>query len=63
MGYGYFPGGDPRKFYPDPEMCSKKEIAAHKRACKKADEREKRGESPELSAREFQPFGVGGYED
>ena len=32
-GYGYFAGGDPRDFTPDPEMCSAAEMEAHKAAC------------------------------
>jgi hypothetical protein len=33
MGYGYFPGGDPRNYSPDGECCSPEEIAAWKAAC------------------------------
>ena len=32
MGYGMFPGGDPRNFSPDPEN-TPEEIAKHKAAC------------------------------
>lgn len=32
-GYGYFPGGDPREFCPDPECSTEEERANHKRAC------------------------------
>ena len=35
--YGYFSGGDPRKFHPDYEDCTPEEIANHKRACEEAD--------------------------
>ncbi len=31
--YGFFCGGDPRKFEPDREYCLPHEIAAHKEAC------------------------------
>ena len=31
--YGYFPGGDPRDFTPDPEACSADEMDRHKAAC------------------------------
>lgn len=31
--YGYFPGGDPRDFDPDPECCTEEEMARHKAAC------------------------------
>jgi len=32
-GYGYFCGGDPREFTPDPECSTDEERAAHKRDC------------------------------
>jgi hypothetical protein len=35
--YGYFTGGDPRKFFPDAEDCTPEELANHKRACEEAD--------------------------
>ncbi len=35
--YGYFPGGDPRNFHPDPECCTPVEMAAHKAACEAWD--------------------------
>lgn len=38
--YGFFCGGDPRKFHPDYEECSQDEIARWKAACKEADELE-----------------------
>lgn len=44
--YGFYHGGDPRKFFPDHECCSEKEIADHKAACKLWDEMEARGETP-----------------
>ena len=44
--YGYFHGGDPRKFHPDHEDCSEQEIASHKAACALWDEAEARGETP-----------------
>jgi hypothetical protein len=31
--YGYFPGGDPRDFTPDFEVCSPEEIANWRRDC------------------------------
>lgn len=37
-GYGYFIGGDPRKFSPDIELCTKEEIAAWEEACKQWNE-------------------------
>lgn len=32
-GYGFFPGGDPRKFTPDEEMNTAEEIKAWELAC------------------------------
>ena len=46
MEYGFFTGGDPRKFSPDSESCSEEELAAHKAACALWNEAEKRGETP-----------------
>ena len=45
-GYGFFCGGDPRKFHPDGEGCTEKEMANHAAACKLWDEAEARGETP-----------------
>ena len=45
-GYGFFCGGDPRKFFPDGESCTEKEMANHAAACKLWDEAEARGETP-----------------
>ena len=42
--YGYFHGGDPRDFFPDAEVCTAEEMAAHKAACEAWD----RGERPPL---------------
>lgn len=47
VGYGFFCGGDPRKFRPDEECCSEKEISNHKAACSLWNEMELRGETPE----------------
>ena len=46
--YGFYHGGDPRKFSPDYECCSEKEIADHKAACKLWDDMETRGETPRM---------------
>lgn len=46
MGYGAFHGGDPRKFFPDVDMCSDDEIENHRKACALWDEFESRGETP-----------------
>ena len=43
--YGFFPGGDPRKFTPDGEDCTDAERAAHKEACRIWDEAEAAGRS------------------
>lgn len=32
-GYGYFPGGDPNDFTPDPECSTEEERARHRAAC------------------------------
>ena len=45
-GYGFFCGGDPRKFHPDGEGCTEEEMANHAAACKLWDEAEARGETP-----------------
>ncbi len=46
MGYGFYCGGDPRKFFPDEESCSEKEIENHKKACQLWNEMEAKGEAP-----------------
>ena len=33
QGYGAFPGGDPRNFFPDHECSTEEEREAHRRAC------------------------------
>ena len=45
-GYGFFCGGDPRRFWPDGESCSAKEMENHAAACKLWNEAEARGETP-----------------
>ena len=42
-GYGFFAGGDPRKFSPDHESCTPQEIANHRKACELADQLEREG--------------------
>ena len=44
--YGFYHGGDPRKFFPDHEGCSEKELADHKAACQLWNTMESRGETP-----------------
>ncbi len=61
--FGGYIGGDPRKFFPDPEMSSPEEMQAHKEACKAWD----RGERPEPATvingpgfhASVRPFGIG----
>jgi len=45
--YGFYTGGDPRKFFPDQEDCTPTEIENHRTACRLWDEAEARGETPE----------------
>ena len=75
-GYGHFIGGDPRRFTPDPEMCTLKEIERHAEACKMWNDAEAKGEKPTpescpsgwrlVNGRTVHilraPFGVGIYE-
>lgn len=42
VGYGFFPGGDPRTFSPDPEASTEEEREAHRNDCERAE----RGERP-----------------
>lgn len=49
--YGYYPGGDPRDFDPDPECCTPEEMAAHKAACESWE----RGERPEFERHRHEP--------
>jgi hypothetical protein len=70
-GYGYFHGGDPRKFYPDFEDCSPDEIKRWKAACREADRLEAKRHLPCPSGWERHgdsvihvlraPFGIGTY--
>jgi len=46
ISYGFFCGGDPRTFFPDPESCRLEEIENHKRACALWNDAEARGETP-----------------
>lgn len=70
--YGFFHGGDPRKFHPDYEECSHLEILRWKEACKQADELESKRNLPCPSGWERDkdgspmhvlrsPFGIGTY--
>lgn len=63
--YGYFAGGDPRRFHPDQEMSSPEEIARHKEACIQAnkDEKSRNLECPSTWSAGVHmlraPFGIG----
>ena len=61
--YGYFPGGDPREFCPDPECNSAEELEAHRVACAKWDAGEQvelPGGCPTMTGRPTS-FGLGVY--
>mgnify|MGYP000367032144 CR=1 FL=1 len=45
-GYGYFKGGDPRKFSPDGDACSPDEISNHKASCDLWNDMESKGKTP-----------------
>jgi hypothetical protein len=47
MGYGFFCGGDPRRFYPDPEASTEAERAQHQADCEACD----RGERPDVNGK------------
>lgn len=70
--YGAFPGGDPRTFTPDPEMCTPEETARWKEACAEWDAGKGKPVPPPCSAihdasgkvvgHAFAPrFGIGTY--
>lgn len=77
-GYGFYCGGDPRKFNPDYESCSEQEIANHAAACKLWNDAEAKGQTPTPEAcpsgwiydKEGKPlthilrapYGIGSYE-
>lgn len=75
-GYGFFIGGDPRRFSPDEESSTSEEIAAWKAACAEAEADEKARDlaspcGPEIVEHEGRnvpafvdraPFGLGTYE-
>ncbi len=46
MGYGFYYGGDSRKFHPDEECCTEKEKNDHKAACQLWNDLEAKGETP-----------------
>lgn len=70
--YGYFPGGDPRLFTPDVDVCTPEEIEAHRSACSAADAGDSKEHPPGhgllqrgdggFALWHGGPFGVGVYE-
>lgn len=64
--YGFFHGGDPREFRPDPECSTDAERALHKEHCAAWD----RGEQPEVAVSGWEgnthvtrsAYGLGSYE-
>jgi hypothetical protein len=71
-GYGFWCGGDPRKFHPDAEDCTAEELAAHKAACEAFDKADALGEKLEPMPCQSgwigpsihitkSPFGIGSY--
>lgn len=59
-GYGFFIGGDPRRFFPDPDGCSIAEIENHRIACEAWNQSELDGVVPE-PVRPRATFGIGVY--
>lgn len=59
VGYGFFCGGDPRRFSPDPECSTAEEQEAHRLAC----EAWERGERTDVNTgcRAAVGFGLGSY--
>jgi hypothetical protein len=56
--YGFFNGGDPRKFHPDYECCSENEIKRWKEACAEAEQLESKRSLPCPSGWERMPNGT-----
>lgn len=56
-GYGFFCGGDPRKFHPDGECSSPEEIENHRKACEQAEAVESGRDLPCPSGWEGTPDG------
>lgn len=72
MGYGFFPGGDPREFTPDFECCNEKEISSWKEACEQWNRGERivcegshrwvvDGEGKVIGTATVSSFGIGVY--
>lgn len=55
-GYGCFPGGDPREFFPDHESCTPEELESHQEACRRLDA----GESVEVGSNHTDIIGADG---
>ena len=67
IGYGFFPGGDPRNFTPDEECCSPEEILSWETACAEWN----KGNEVQVGAScvvasgmliTIAPFGIGTYQ-
>lgn len=67
VSYGYSPGGDPRNFTPDEEVCSPRELENHRLACEawnKGDEQVIQSGCvvlPDGSILNISHFGLGTY--
>lgn len=72
LGYGFFPGGDPRLFIPDEQCATEEEIANHQAACEAMERGEAVDQSPAgetlrsesgeyLGHITFSKFGLGTY--
>jgi hypothetical protein len=70
VGYGYFPGGDPRLFSPDPEASTEAEREQHRVDCERAEQhlppltrtgREVMGEGDRAIDVHFAGYGLGTY--
>ena len=65
IGYGMFPGGDPRKFTPDPECATEAEIAAWREDCVRAavgEEMPDRAPTHTCLMGHATSYGLGSYE-
>lgn len=47
--YGYYRGGDPRRFFPDPEGATDEEEEAYRLACELWEKAESKGQKPAVS--------------
>ena len=63
LGYGGFPGGDPKRFFPDEESCFPEEIERWQKACEErnAAPADYCGTLQRLGAPKGPGFGIGAY--